>query len=137
LRYDELSAIGGRIFQSPLELIKIAMLIYNDLCAREAGTVNDTGVIESIAQNHIPFSDQNGNDARVGLEAGIEHERGFRPFQLRDLTLQFFVQRHVPGNQPRSAGTTAVAIDRLLCRFPQCRMVGKTEIVFRTEIEKL
>ena len=79
------------------------MPVYKDLCPRETTTVDDTGVIERIAQNYISLSHQNGNDAGVCLEAGIEHERGFRPFQLLDLTLQFFVQGHVSGNQPRRA----------------------------------
>ena len=113
------------------------MSVYKDLCAGETTTVDDAGVIETIAQNHVSFSDQNRNDPRVCLEAGIEYQRGFCAFQLRDLALQLFVQGHVPGNQPRRAGTTAVAIDRLLGRFSQRRMVGKTEIVIGRKIENL
>src|SRR6516164_2340593 len=98
LCYNELSAIARRIFQSPFELIHIAMSVYKDLCTRETTTVDDTGMIERIAQNHISLSHQNRNDARVCLETGIKYQRRFRSFQLRDPALQFFVQGHVPGN---------------------------------------
>ena len=74
------------------------MSVYKDLRPRETTTVDDTGVIQRIAQNHITLPHQNGNDAGVCLEAGIEYQRRFRSFQLRDSALQFFVQGHVPGN---------------------------------------
>src|SRR5215470_19048607 len=45
------------------------------------------------------------------------------------------MQRHVPGNQPRSPGAAAVTINCLLGCCAQRRMVGEAEIIVGREID--
>ena len=67
----------GACFNCCSNWLEIAMPVDFRLGARQTATVDDAGVIERVAENHIAFADQRRKDARVRLKTGVENQRRF------------------------------------------------------------
>ncbi len=57
-----------------------------DLCLREAGAVDDAGVVEFVGENEVFFAEDAGDRAGVGGEAGLEDDAGFYAFERCNLS---------------------------------------------------
>ena len=79
------------------------------------------------------FLTKRGKDADIRHVARIEEERRLRPLERRQLLFQLRVQRKRARRQPRAAGTAAVALDGLLRRPLEARMIDEPKVVVRRQ----
>ena len=58
--------------QHPLQVIRIAVGIADDLRAGEAAAVDDAGMVQLVGEDAIVFAHQGRDDSQVGVEARLE-----------------------------------------------------------------
>ena len=69
-----------------------------NLGTREAGAVDDAGVIELVGEDEVLFAEDGGDGAGVGGEAGLEDDAGLDAFEGCDLLLELHVDAHGSGD---------------------------------------
>jgi hypothetical protein len=108
---------------------------YFYLCAREARSVDDAGVVELVGEDKVVFTEDAGDGAGVGGESRLKNDAGFDTFEGGDLFFKLHVDAHGAGDSADGAGTYTV----LFCSgdggFFESGVVAEAEVVVRGEID--
>ena len=108
-----------------------------DLGAREAGAVDDAGVIQLVGDDEVFLAENRGDGAGIGGEAGLEDHAGFDVLEARNLFFQLHVDRHGAGDGAHRAGADAVLLRGFERGFAQLGVSGQSEIVVGGEVDDL
>ncbi len=79
----------------------------------KSNTIDDAGMIQFVADNHIAFLHQRRDHTQVGGIAGLEGERGLCMLKTCQLLFQLIVHRHSACDSTNLAGTNAIALNSL------------------------
>ena len=114
--HDELARIAITLPQLGAQRICIAVGEPADGGTAEPAGVDDAGVVELVAQNHVVAPYQRGHGAQIGGEPRLQDQGRFHTFPLSDLALERFVNLHRPGDGPDRSGSGAKRFHRGLGR---------------------
>ncbi len=103
--------------------------------AGEADAVQDAGVAGAVGEGGVSAAQQRAEDADVGLVAGVEDQRAFRGFELRDALFEAVEDVEVAAHQARGARARAELVEGLLRRLRHSRMARQAQVVVRGEVE--
>ena len=103
------------------ERVEVGVRIDDDASAREAAAVDDAGVVQRVGEDDVVRADERGDDADVGVIAGVEEQRGFGSFPAGDARLERAMGREVADDQPGGAGAKAVLAHGAVGGFAQQR----------------
>ena len=79
--------------------------------------IDEARVIQGVGDDMILRPQNRRYRARIGGEAGLEHDARFHFFEFRDAPLQFHVQRHRTGDGAHRSGSGPESPRRVDCRF--------------------
>ena len=96
---------------------------------RQQRAVKEARVAQPVGEDEVALTDKRGDDAYVGLVAGVEDERGFLTLEGGYLALQLVVQLEVAAQEPRGRRADAVSRYRVSRRLRERRMRGEAEVV--------
>jgi len=113
----------------------VLVLEDQDFGAREAGSVDDGGVVELVGDDEVIFAEDRGNGAGVGSESGLEDHAGFDVFEASDFFFQLHVDLHGAGDRSHRTGADTVLASSFQSHFPQLGMRGEAEIIVGGEID--
>ena len=114
------------------------VLVFEDLALRlsQADAVNDTGVIEFIADNHkffiltLDLTGKHGlNHAPVGGDAGHKNQRSFHMLEFSQFLFQLGMDIHGADDRPDRGGAGAPFFSGFYHRFFHLGMVSQPEII--------
>src|SRR5437899_1323552 len=91
---------------------------------------------ELVEQDNIIFRDKRRNRTKRGCVSAAETKRSLRAFPFSQRAFQAQVWRLRPADQPRGACADAEFVDGLGCRFAQSRIICKTEVIVRGEVQE-
>lgn len=94
-------------------------------------------MIEGVAVDGVPSTDECGHCTEIGRVAGGEGECGFSANEGSDSVVNLIVRGGVPADECGSYRTGSECVDGNRSSVPQCRMRGETEIVVRAEEQAL
>jgi hypothetical protein len=78
-----------------------------DLGFGETSAVDDAGVVELVREDEVVFTEDAGDGAGVGGEAGLKDDTGLDAFECGDLLFEFHVDVHRAGDGADGAGAYA------------------------------
>ncbi len=108
-----------------------------DFGAREAGAVDDGGVVELVGEDEVVLAEDGADGAGVGGEAGLEDDAGFDVFEGGDLFFELHVDAHGAGDGADGAGADAVLADGADGGFCELGVVAEAEVVVAGEVDDL
>ena len=123
--------------QQRIERVEVEVAVDANGRGREPGAVDDAGVVQGVAEDHVLGSRQGCDHADVARKAGPEEKRGFGALELGELALELAVDVGVPGERTRSAAPGAVPGRGLVGRLDDARVGGEAEVVVRAEEQPL
>ncbi len=101
---------------------------------RQAAAIHERRVVQRVGEDRIPRAGERGQERGVGLEPGVEEQRGLRALPLRQLGLEQIVKGRAAPQQARRARARAVG-SRGVGRgvgeagvFPQAQVVVGAEV---------
>eukprot|EP00760_Papus_ankaliazontas_P007800 PhM_4_TR13537/c0_g1_i1/m.78788 len=103
----------------------------------EAHAVDDGGVVELVAHNHVLFGEEALEDAGVGVEARGVQDRVLLPQQLRDLTFVLLVQHRRAADEANARHAEACPGHGVAGSLDNLRAASKAEVVVGAEVEDL
>ena len=91
----------------------VAVRIDADVGPRKPAAVPKAGVVLAVAEDHVAGSDQGGDRAQVGGEAGGKQQRGLGPLELRPAAASNCrCKSRMPGHQRTGPAAPAFAPER-------------------------
>ena len=103
-------------------------------CAREAGAVDDAGVVELVGDDEVFFAEDAGDGAGVSGESGLKDDAGFDSFEGGDLFFELHVDAHGAGDSADGAGAYAEFSGGGDGSFFEFGVVAETEVVVGGQI---
>ena len=97
--------------------------------------INHARVVQGIAQDRVLFTEQCLEESGIRVEAGAIENRVLRIQEVRDGSLEFFVEVLGPANKSHGRHAVPVRADGLGRRFHDRRMVRQAKIVIRAQID--
>ena len=91
--------------------------------------VIDAGVVEPVAENHIPRPHQRRDRSQVGHVAGGKNHRGFGALETGQSGFHRFVQGQVPHHQAGGPGPRPPPGRRRLGRLDNPGVLGQAQII--------
>ncbi len=95
------------LLQQLLQAVHIPVGEALQRCAGQLDAVINAGVIEPVAENHIPRPHQGSNGAHIGHVAGGKNHRGLSPLERGQAGLHGLMQAQVAHHQAGGAGPGA------------------------------
>jgi hypothetical protein len=135
--HDAPGAGRARRLELGFEVVHVAVGEAEAFRLAQPYAVDDRGVVEGVRNHRVVLAQQRLEQPAVGLEArGIE-DRVFLPDISCDRPLEFAVEIGRAADEADRRHAEAVAVQRLLGRGDQARIVGEAEIVVGAQIENL
>ena len=130
-------ACAARRFQKPAGRGHVLMRIDLLLRTRQARPVDNAGMVQFVADDHIVLTQQRRHGPGVCGKSGLIQQGRLGVFETRQFFLQFLMDRHVAGDRPDRAGPHTQFINGAPRRCLQAGMVRQAEVVVRTEVDDL
>ena len=80
---DQRAAPPRACAQAPGEVLDVAVVVDEDLGARQPAAVDDRGVVELVGEDDVAAAGERGDDAGVGQVARAEQQRGLGALERR------------------------------------------------------
>ena len=109
------------------------MRVAAQLAARQAGRIDQAGVVEPVLHAHVAVLQQCLLDGEIGEETAAEQQATRIAQPVGDVLFQAFVGQVMPGDQVGSAGARAFAAGRILQRVLHLELLGQAQIVVAGE----
>ena len=137
VRRDQAVPSVGGLLEPRLELVHVAVRVAQPARLAEPDPVDDRGVVELIRDDRVLLAEQRLEQAAVRVEAGAEEDRVVGTEELGQTLLELAVQRLGAADEADRGHAVAPAVERLVGRLDDRRMVGEPEVVVRAEVEQL
>jgi len=135
--HNQLFPTVGGVFQVGLQAVHVIVLIAKSLRLGEADTVNNAGVIQSIANDSILFVENRLKQAAVCVEAGWIENRVFGAQELANPLLELFVNRLRAADKAHGRHTVAIFVKCFVGSGNYLRVVREPEIVICAQVQNL
>ncbi len=103
----------------------------------EAAAVDETGVVEGVAENGVVAAGQCADEGEVGDEAAAEDQGGLGPFPAGEGAFQRPQRRQQAGHQRRRPGAAAVAAGGAGSGGGQARVGGEIQIIVGGKVDEV
>ena len=127
----ELEARGLVFAEHPIERREVAVRRAEPLRLGQPHAVDDRGVVELVRVEPVGLLQHGGEEALVRGPAGHVQDRVVASEEGRDLGFELLVQLLRAADEPHRPEPRAPAVDRLLLRFPDARVVREAQVVVR------
>src|SRR6266567_1306127 len=115
----------------------VAVAVDPDRAAGQAAPVDDRGVVQLIGDDRHAWPAYYAEAAEIGGKAGREQQGPVGALPRRAFSFQLGMHRSRASDEPRRAGPCTPAVDRLMSRRPDRRMLGQPEVVIGRERDHL
>src|SRR3954452_21264420 len=113
----------------------VLMAEYFDLGSRQAGAIDDAGVVQLIGQDEVVLAKNGRHSPGVCGETTLKNYACFNIFEGGNLLLKLHVDAHGARNGSDSAGTHAVFAGGCKGRFNQFWMRREPEVIVGSEVD--
>ena len=117
------------------EGVHIAVGIDGHAGAGDAAAVDETGVVQAVAEDDVSRPGQAVEHAEIRHVSRIEDERCFLAFEPGELPFEVGELKGRAGGEPRAAGASAPPEGETRC-FDDGGLVGHAEVVVRVKNER-
>jgi hypothetical protein len=133
---QQLTATGLRRFgQQPLGICGVPVLEHLDLGLRQSRAVDDRGVVQPVADDHVVGSEDRRHRPRVRREPRLEQQGRIRVLERREPFLHVEMHAQLPGDRPDRAGPGTEPLGGIRGGPVHARVVRQTEVVVRREVD--
>ena len=120
-----------------LQIRHVIVAVDHDLRPALAAAVNNAGMVQLVAENHVAPAAEGRDHAHIGHIAGIEQQRGLRTLERRQASLQLAVQFQAARGQAGAARARAPGHERFGGPGFDPRVIGQAQIVVGGQQEQL
>ena len=106
----------------------------SDLGFGETSAVDDAGVVEFVGQDEVVLTEDAGDGAGVGGEAGLKDDTGLDALERGDLLFEFHVNVHRASDGADGAGAYAEFLGGCDGGFFKFGVIAKAEVVVGGEV---